>query len=228
MTPDSAPRRLVRAEAVLAARRRDVTLVLEDVLDRHNISAVLRTCEAFGIQDVHLVACTETPAEINPAVAIGAERWLTVHRHDGVPSAITALRSHGYRLYVGHLSPEAIPLATLPREGRAAYVFGSEHRGISPAWLAAADARFVIPTTGFTGSLNLSVAAALVVYDRLCVAAPFPAGAGDLEPGEMAELRAAWYEMLAHGSAAVAGKYKTHLQHPPVSERLFPIDRNRT
>ena len=228
MNTDGSPRRLVRAEAVLAARRRRLTLVLEDALDRHNVSAVLRTCEAFGIQDVHLVGSEQVSAEINPAVASGAERWLTLHRHDGVASAIVALRAQGYRLYVSHLSPEALPLGALPRDERAAYVFGNEQSGVSQEWLDVADARFVIPTSGFTGSLNLSVAAALVIYDRLHLQRSAAEAPGDLDAAAKAELRAAWYARLAHGSAALEHAHRSRLDDPPAAAPVFPVDRRKT
>ena len=223
-----APRRLRRAEAVLAARRRQMTLVLENVIDPHNMSAVLRTCEAFGLQDVHLVTEGTASTEPNPDVALGAERWLTLHRHVSAAAGIAALRARGYRLYVGHLSADAIPLCELPRDQRAAYVFGSERTGVTPTWLDAADARFLIPTCGFTGSLNLSVAAALVVYDRLCVQAARAAATGDLSESEKVALRAVWYETLAHGSAALARDFAARLPDPPAPAPTFPIDRRKT
>lgn len=227
MHPENAPRRLVRAEAVLAARRRRMTLVLEDAIDPHNVSAVLRTCEAFGIQDVHLVTSGAAPPEPNPGVSLGAERWLTLHRHDGAAAAIEALRACGYRLFVGDLRADATALYELPRDSGVAYVFGSEHRGISQAWLDAADARFLIPTAGFTGSLNLSVAAALVVYDRLCVRAAAAPTPGDLTDSDKATLRATWYETLAHGNAALARDFAARAQDPPPPSPTFPVDRSK-
>src|SRR5262245_56374512 len=99
----AAPRRLARAEAVLAARLRHWCVVLEDAHDPHNVSAVLRTCEALGIQDVHLVAEAQAESILNPRVTIGAHRWLTLHRHRGAKAAVTALRASGYRIFVSHL-----------------------------------------------------------------------------------------------------------------------------
>lgn len=227
MSSSKPPRRLVRAESVLAARRRRITLVLEDALDHHNISAVLRTCEAFGIQDVHLVSNTGTSLEINSTVAIGAERWLTVHRHESAEVACAQLRTQGYRICVGHLSADAIPLPQVPRDEPAAYVFGSERYGVTSFWLEKADLRFLIPTSGFTGSLNLSVAAALVAYDRLLVRDANVPGPGDLSETEKADLRAAWYATLAHGNAELEKTFRSHLQSPPTPAAVFPLDRNQ-
>lgn len=222
---DDAPSRLTRAEAVLAARRRSVAIVLEDTHDRHNMSAALRSCEALGVQDVHIVSQNQTPARINKDVAIGAQRWLTLHEHVGAPNAVRAMRAAGYRIYVSHLSADAKPLPALPRDERAAYVFGNERDGVSQAWLEHADGRFVIPTSGFTGSLNLSVAVALTVYDRILgrSAVSFE---GDLSEPERAELRAAWYERLAHGNAQLEETFRPYLANPPAAKRSFPRDRN--
>jgi tRNA (guanosine-2'-O-)-methyltransferase len=226
MNDAGAPKRLIRAEAVLAARRRGIAIVLEDTHDPHNVSAVLRTCEALGVQDVHIVSESGEPMHVNKDVAIGAHRWLTLHRHDGAETALRALRDLGYRVFVSQLTPDAVPLPELPRDARAAYVFGNEHAGISPAWTEHADARFVIPTSGFTGSLNLSVAAALTVYDRLLARSSARFEAGDLSDSERATLRETWYKLLAHGNAQLEASFASYLSDPPNAERTFPAERS--
>jgi tRNA (guanosine-2'-O-)-methyltransferase len=217
-------RRLARAEAILAARTRALTVVLEDAHDPHNVSAVLRTCDALGIQDVHLVTEHESETVLNPRVSIGAERWLTLHRHRGATAAIAALRGAGYRLFVSHVAEEAPALAALPAVDRAAYVFGNERAGVSNAWLAAADSTFIIPTFGFSGSLNLSVAVALTLYDRL--AARPQAHAGDLSPAERDVLRAEWYAALAGANAERRREYSARAASNPVSPgSIYAVDR---
>ena len=205
-----APRRLARAEAVLARRRRSLCVVLEDAHDPHNVSAVLRTCEALGVQDVHLVAEQEDDSILNPKVTIGAHRWLT-----------------GYRLYVSHLDAQATPLPDLAGEGRAAYVFGNERSGVTSRWLDAADATFLIPTSGFSGSLNLSVAVALVLYDRLLGRRGAVLPEGDLGESEKAALRAAWYRQLAHGNPGREREYETYLDSPVAPRPSFGVDRRK-
>jgi tRNA (guanosine-2'-O-)-methyltransferase len=224
---DAPPRRLARAEAVLAKRRRSLSVVLEDAHDPHNVSAVLRTCEALGIQDVHLVAENEDATILNPKVTIGAHRWLTVHRHLGSETAIAALRAAGYAIFVSHLDAGATALPELPADGRAAYVFGNESSGVTDRWLVAADATFVIPTSGFSGSLNLSVAVALTLYDRLLGRRGATLPPGDLEEDDKARLRAAWYSQLAHGNPARAQEYETYLGTPVVPQPSFGIDRRK-
>ncbi len=227
MSQDEAPRRLARAEAVLASRRHDIHVVLEDAHDRHNISAVLRTCEAFGIQNVHLVVENDEPPQINSGVSLDAHRWLSVHQHEGARRTISSLREQGLAIFVGHLDADATPLPELPRDVRAAYVFGNEHHGVSEQWLAHADACFIIPTSGFSGSLNLSVAAALTIYDRLLGMASAALPPGNLTIDEKASLRARWYERLAHGSRDLLQRYRAFLSRPPEPEPHFPLDQHR-
>jgi tRNA (guanosine-2'-O-)-methyltransferase len=219
-----APRRLVRAEAILARRQRQFTVVLEDTHDPHNLSAVLRTCEAFGVQDVHLVIeCNESPA-INRDISLGAHQWLTLHRHYGSAKAIDALRRSGYRIYAALVRPDAVPLPQVDRDTKAAFVFGNESSGLTEQWAEAADACIAIPTCGFTGSLNLSVAVAVTLYDRLMGTARSELPEGSLEQNERRELRALWYEKLAHGSDVVLERYREYLDDPPQPETIFPVD----
>jgi len=223
-----APRRLARAEAVLGGRTRRITVVLEDAHDPHNVSAALRTCEAFGIQDVHLVAEQQSPSILNPAVSIGAHRWLTVHRHHGAEKAIHALRAAGYSLCVSSLDDRSVPLPQVDAGTRPAYVFGNERSGVTGQWLRAADSTFIIPTSGFSGSLNLSVAVALTVYDRLLGQPGADLPAGDLNAEEVAALRAAWYEQLAGANAERRREYATLVahgvdpRHEPARDRRRP------
>ena len=221
------PRRLTRAEAVLAARRRSLCIVLEDAHDPHNVSAVLRTCEALGVQDVHLVAELQDDTILNPKVTIGAHRWLTLHRHRGAEAAIAALRSAGYRILVSHLDAHATPLPDLPAGERAAYVFGNERSGVTDHWIRAADAAFLIPTSGFSGSLNLSVAVALTLYDRLLGRPGAHLPPGDLDDAEKAALRVAWYAELARGNPERRREYESFLSRPAEPQPSFGVDRRR-
>lgn len=232
MTPEhesnGEPRRLARAEAVLRARTRRWCVVLEDAHDPHNVSAVLRTCEAFGIQDVHLVAENEHVSILNPKVTVGAHRWLTLHRHEGAGDAVAALRGAGYRLYVSHLDGHATPLPHVPAGPPGAYVFGNEKSGVTRRWIDAADATFVIPTSGFSGSLNLSVAVALTIYDRLLGRREADLPAGNLPPDDLLELRTEWYAQLAGGNADRRRAYAAYVDHPVAPRRELGTDRRAT
>jgi tRNA (guanosine-2'-O-)-methyltransferase len=226
-TDDIVPRRVGRAEAVLAARRRGLCVVLEDAHDPHNVSAVLRTCEALGVQDAHLVAEAQDESILNPKVTVGAHRWLTLHRHVGSRRAITALRRSGYRLYVSHLDERATSLTALAAGDRAAYVFGNESKGVTDAWLAAADATFLIPTSGFGGSVNLSVAVAITLWDRTMGRAGAELPRGDLDAEERAALRAEWFRTLARGNPERELEYAPYLESPAPPRASFGVDRRR-
>jgi tRNA (guanosine-2'-O-)-methyltransferase len=223
-----APRRLVRAESVLAGRRRDLTVVLEDAHDPHNLSAVLRTCEAFGIQDVHLAIERSESAPINREVTLGAHRWLTLHRHYGSERTLQRLRQAGYRIHAAILREDAVPLPQVPRDERAAFVFGNEKAGLTDFWIREADSCVAIPSCGFSGSLNLSVAVAVTLYDRLMGTAHQTLPAGNLSEHEKQELRAQWYETLAHGNDELIASYREWLQHPPAPRGVFPVDAHRS
>ncbi len=161
---------------VLAARTAHLTVVFEDVYHPHNASAVLRTAECLGLQDVHVV---ENVKLFRPCrdIARGSARWLTITRwHDGGAEAATLpraggigaclahLRGQGYAIAATSPAADAVPLAEVPLDRPLALCFGTEETGLSPAAFAAADVRVTIPTPGFTRSLNVSVTAALVLY----------------------------------------------------------------
>jgi tRNA C32,U32 (ribose-2'-O)-methylase TrmJ len=161
-------------------------------------------------------------------VTIGSHRWLTLHRHRGSAAAIAALRGAGYALCVSHLDAGAAPLPELPVPPRAAYVFGNESSGVTGRWLAAADSTFVIPTSGFSGSLNLSVAVAITLWDRLMGRQDARLPPGDLDEADKQTLRTAWYETLARGNPAKRRDYEAHLRSPVAPSRSFALDRRRS
>lgn len=154
-------------QKVMNARTRYMTVVLEDIYQTQNASAVLRTCECFGVQDVHVIENRNT-FTVNPDVARGASKWLTIRHYsnaaDNTAEALAALRADGYRIvattpHTNDVSPDAFDIEA----GKFAIVIGNEKRGISPAVGAMADVCMRVPMVGFTESLNLSVCAALIV-----------------------------------------------------------------
>ena len=162
-------RRRRRTDTVLAQRTRYVTLVLEDVYHPHNASAVLRSCECFGVQDIHVIE-GRNAYMVNEDVAQGAEGWLTLIRHramDGedIHTCCRRLRHNGYRLVAATPGHDAVPLGELGVESRLAILFGTEEDGLSPAALEEADERTTIPMFGFTESFNVSVSAALILRE---------------------------------------------------------------
>ena len=163
------PSRRTRIETALALRTRYVAAVLEDVYQPQNASAVLRTCEALGVQDVHVVEALNR-FEIRRNVVQGADKWLTIRRYnqageDNTRACLGALKSEGYRIVATTLREESMPLGDLSLETKAALCFGAEERGLSEVAHEMADVLVRIPMHGFTRSFNISVAAALCLRE---------------------------------------------------------------
>jgi len=165
------PERLERLKEVLANRVVSVTLVLENLHKDYNITAILRTCESFGIQEVHVVPQPEEGqteyGKIFRTVTQGCHKWLTIHRHEDVSSCFKDLKKKGFKILAGAFSEEAPPLDQTDFSGRVALVFSNELEGANPEVLDQVDGFFVIPMTGFSRSLNVSVAAGIVIHHVL-------------------------------------------------------------
>jgi len=137
---------------------------MENVADVHNASAVLRSAEALGLDTIHVV---EQPNrwEKNAAISRGAERWIEVARHQGLARCLGDLSARGFQLFAADVGPGCVPVHEIDIERPVALVFGSERDGLSKRALALTDARFTIPMFGFVESFNVSVSAALTLYD---------------------------------------------------------------
>ena len=161
------PRRQRRFAKVLRQRTRRITVVLEDFFGSHNIAAVLRSCDAFGIQDVHVIEDSHE-FQLEPVVALGSQKWLSVHRYTDGPSpgatCLAALRQKGYRLLAVTPHADAQPPEDVDLSEPCALVFGSEKEGLSATAVESADGAVRIPMVGFVESLNVSVAAAVCLY----------------------------------------------------------------
>ena len=160
-------KRLERIEEILAQRTRYITVVLEDIYQSQNASAVLRTCECFGIQDVHIVENYNT-YNINPMVLKGSDKWLNIRRHNqsdnNSAEVAKGLKSEGYRIIATSLHEGSITLNNFDiSRGKCAIVFGNEHQGVSKHLLEQADEHLKISMCGFTQSLNISVSAGIVI-----------------------------------------------------------------
>ena len=160
------PARYKRFEEVLHNRTRQITVVLEDIYQPHNASAVLRTCDCFGIQDVHIIE-NRNRYQVNPDVALGSYKWLTLNRYNqaenNTASCLETLKRQGYRLVATTPHRDDHTPETLPLDRPAALIFGTELEGLTPAVLGMADDYLRIPMYGFTESLNISVSAAILL-----------------------------------------------------------------
>ena len=154
------PERWAKIQKVVAGRTCDVTPVLEDIYDRGNISAVFRSAEAFGFQNVHVIEPGEKFKE-SQRVTAGAEKWLDIIRFKETGTAVSNLRERGYQILATHLDTKAQPLASLDLTKPTAIVFGNEKDGISKEMIELCDATVILPMRGFVQSYNISVAAAI-------------------------------------------------------------------
>lgn len=160
-------RRAEKFRGVLARRQPDLTVVLENIHDPHNVSAILRSCDAVGVLRVELLYTTEKLPRIGRKSSSSANKWLDRRPHRSVDACYAALRSEGFRICVTHLGGASVSLYALDLTGPVALVFGNEHRGVSEEAAAQADLRFHIPMMGMIQSLNVSVAAAVSLYETL-------------------------------------------------------------
>lgn len=161
-------RRKARLRGVLERRQPDLTLVIENVWDPHNVGAILRSADAVGIMTVHLLYTIEQAPnfrQVGKLSSASAKQWLELRVHDSVDRCFGALRDEGFHIYASHLTPEATTLFDLDATGKTAFVVGNEHRGVSEEACALADAIYVIPMMGMVQSLNVSVANAVTLYE---------------------------------------------------------------
>ena len=160
------PERYDRLTSVLNKRQPDITVVLENVFDPHNISAVMRTCDAVGLQDIYILN-TKIPRhkKWGARSSSSAAKWLTIHQYTDAAECFAELRKHYRKIYTTHLSSDAAGLHQLNLAEPVALVFGNEHSGVSEEIIALADGNFIIPQVGIIRSLNISVACAVTLYE---------------------------------------------------------------
>ena len=162
--------RRIRINEVLDNRTDQITVVLEDINHAHNASAVMRTCDCFGVQNLHVIE-EEHKYKVNKYVVRGSENWVSLHRYrepetDNRKACIDTLKKQGYKIVV--TSPHAQKsFKDLPVDSKLAVCFGAEKSGISEELYAMADEEVNIPMYGFTESFNISVSAALILSDLI-------------------------------------------------------------
>jgi tRNA (guanosine-2'-O-)-methyltransferase len=160
------PERRERLLSVLNKRQAGLTVVLENVQDPHNISAVMRTCDAVGIQEIYVLN-NKIPKhkKWGAKSSSSAAKWLTIHQFSDVDECVAALRKKYDKIYTTHLATDAVSLYEIDFKGSVALVFGNEHGGLSEEIIALADGNFIIPQVGIIRSLNISVACAVSIYE---------------------------------------------------------------
>ena len=161
--------RLQLFNQILNQRTRYLSFALENIYQPQNASAVLRTCDCFGLQDVHIIE-NEYEYNINPKVALGSAKWLSMHRYnekqDNTQEAINSIRKKGYRIVATTPHTNDLSLLNFDLEaGPSVFFFGTELTGLSEAVLDQADEFVKIPMYGFTESFNISVSAAITAHE---------------------------------------------------------------
>lgn len=162
-------RRQERIEDVLQRRQPTLTVVLEDVHDPHNASAVLRSCDGVGVLDVHLVYVTEEPPRksFGRSTSGSAAKWIRLHEHESIEACYAVLREQGFTIAATALEPDSRDFYSVDLTQPTALVFGNEMRGVSEAGIADADMTVYIPMQGMVESLNISVSCAVTLYEAM-------------------------------------------------------------
>jgi tRNA (guanosine-2'-O-)-methyltransferase len=190
-------------EQVLDQRTKYLALILEDIYQSHNASAVIRTCECLGLQDIHIIESSSTWST-NKQVLKGSHKWIDIHRYrskksNNIEDCFSRLRKQGYRIVVTDPAPGGIAVDELKLDSPIALVMGNELRGCSQFAIENADERVRIPMAGFTESLNISVSAAICLNTILAKLRrsnhPWT-----LSGQEKSDLRLQWYKKVVRRS----------------------------
>lgn len=203
-------------EKVLHQRTRHVTVVLENIYQSQNASAVVRTCECMGLQDIHIVENT-AKYQLNVRVLKGSNKWINLERYrtrgvNNTEACFSRLRNEGYRILVADPSPDGLPIAELePGSDKLAIVFGNELRGASDYAVGNCDRKIRIPMYGFTESLNISVSVAICLNTILSKLRSSVIDIG-LNDDEKDFIRLNWYRKMVRRSDIVEREFLRTIQ----------------
>lgn len=195
-------------EEVLSKRTRHITVVLENIYHPHNASAVVRSCDCFGIQDVHVIE-GHNEYNINPYVVRGSAKWISIYKYPQVESeesCFKQLKKQGFRLIGTSPNPEYRSIREVETDAKMALVFGTEETGLSNYAMNQMDDFVHIPMQGFTESFNISVSAAICLYETTNKIR----SAGieyQLSDMEKEELRLEWYKNIIARSDVLEREY---------------------
>jgi tRNA (guanosine-2'-O-)-methyltransferase len=157
--------RLARISAALERTQTDLTLVLENIHDPHNVSAILRTCDAVGVRQISLLYTREKFPRIGKKSSASANKWVEIEKFKSIPECYGSLRSDGFLVAASVVEISSVSLYEMDLQKKVALVFGNEHRGVSEEAASLADLKFQIPMFGMVQSLNVSVACAITLYE---------------------------------------------------------------
>ncbi len=158
-------KRQTRIRTVLEKRQPDLTLVMDNIHDPHNVSAILRSCDAFGVYKVHLYYTTESFPAIGGKSSASTRKWVYRQKHTQAGALVGSLRQQNFRIAGTGFGPQAIPVTQWDLSQPSAIILGNEHSGISPELKEHVDTELFIPMQGMVQSLNVSVAASVILYE---------------------------------------------------------------
>lgn len=165
------PKRTQKFQNVANRRQGNLTVILENVHDTHNIGAVLRSCDSVGIDEIFILYTdphlTPNNIKLGKRTSAGARKWVTVHQYSDVEKCFKKIKEKYKKVYATHLNADSVGLYDLDLSQSVALLFGNEHYGVSEAALAHVDGNFIIPQVGMVESLNISVACAVSLYEAL-------------------------------------------------------------
>ncbi len=199
------PRRLALYKKVVDKRTNHFTVAVEDVYQLHNTSAVIRSCDVFGVQNVHVIE--EINAKrIDREIAMGAQKWVDINRYATTKECLTTLQEKGYQIVATSPHDDSKTLQDFDVTRPSAFFFGQEQQGLSDTVLEAADCKLHIPMVGFTESLNISVSAAIILQD---VTAKLRASGVDwqLSEKEKLEKRMQWAKKVIKSHEKIIERY---------------------
>ncbi len=202
LEPMLTPERIARIDSVLEARLGSVTLAVEDTYDPHNAAATIRTSEALGMQELHVIEPGERFSAVK-GVTRGAHRWIELHRWPAADLAAAALRARGFRVYATLPDARAVSIEEVDVSTPLAVIFGNEHEGVSQNAIDACDGTVTVPMFGFTESYNLSVTVGLAMGRLVARRRAHIEARGDLDPDRRARLRARWFALRIRGVVGV-------------------------
>ena len=159
------PERFQKIKDILNKRQPDLTVVLDNIHKPHNLAAIIRSCDAVGVSDIHGISSNEQKVGVNLKSASGSNHWVNLHIHHSVPNVISELKQSGFSIYAANDSAKAIDYRKIDYTKPSVIVLGAELDGISPETLDMVDEEIKIPMQGMVESLNVSVANAVILFE---------------------------------------------------------------
>ena len=197
-------------EEVISKRTRHFTIATEDVYQMHNTSAVMRSCDVFGIQELHVIE-EKVSKEIDREIAMGAQKWVNIHRHHSTKECIDNLKEKGYQIIATTPHNNSTELKDFDILKKSAFFFGKEKEGLSDIVLDAADGYLKIPMYGFTESLNISVSAAIILQSVVTRLKDADVD-WELSEQEKNEIKLDWAKKSVKSSIKIIKRYKNKIK----------------